>query len=41
MHVILYTRCELMSLDMISLKRNRLESLVLGWKAIHKEHYGK
>ena len=41
LHVNLYTRCELISLGMISLKRNRLESLVLDWKAILKEQYGK
>ena len=41
LHVNLYTRCELISLGMISLKRNRLESLVLDWKTILKEQYGK
>ena len=41
LHVHLYTRCELISLGMISLKRKRLESLDLDWKAILKEHFGK
>ena len=37
----LHSRCEVISLGMVSLKQNRLEILVLDWKPILKEQYGK
>ena len=41
LHIHLCTTRELISLCMISLEQNRLESLVFDWKAILNEQYGK
>ena len=41
LHKNLYTKWELISLGMISLKPKRLKSLVLDWKTTLKKQYGK